>query len=65
MCDNIIGIKEWLFPDFEKIKDMGIDAIQYNLSNDTTKDYFQGLYYSLYGWDCDSILILNKDCIKI
>lgn len=44
--------------DFEKLKAYGIDAIELHLSDDF------GLYWQLYGWDCDSILILNKDVVK-
>lgn len=54
----------WLVPDFEAIRESGIDAIQYNLSADTKEDWNQGLYFALYGWDCDCILVLNKDAIK-
>ena len=54
----------WLCPDFETIKKSGIDVIQYNLSNDTTKNWCDSLYFALYGWDCDCILVLNKNVIK-
>mgnify|MGYP001623704021 CR=1 FL=1 len=43
--------------DFEKLA-REYDAIELLLSED------RRLYYDLYGWDCDSILILNKDCIE-
>ena len=43
--------------DFEAMVKNGIDAIEYNLSNDN------GLCYALYSWDCDCILILNPDII--
>lgn len=42
--------------DFEKCIKLGIDAIELC----TLK---RGLYWILYGWDCESIIILNKDCI--
>lgn len=58
-------LTSWLVPDFEAIKKSGIDAIQYNLSNDTTGNWHDGLYFALYGWDCDCILILNKDVIRV
>lgn len=45
--------------DFEQLMSDGIDAIELNLSND------QYLYNTLYGWDCDSILILNPNIIEI
>lgn len=44
--------------DFEKLK-QSYDAIEVNISND------KQLYWKLYGWDCDSILILNKNVIQI
>lgn len=42
--------------DFEAIA-RDYDAIEYFISDDF------GLYNTLYGWDCDSILILNKDVV--
>ena len=42
--------------DFEKLK-RKYDAIEVLISEDNR------LYYDLYGWDCDSILVLNKECI--
>ena len=45
--------------DFEKLMANGIDAIEFNISNDWD------LYMALYGWDCDSTLILNPDIITI
>lgn len=49
----------WICPDFEQLVKDGVDAVQLNLS---TGDY--ELYYKLYMWDCDSILIMNPDIIK-
>jgi len=46
-----------VFLDFEKIKE-SYDAIELLISKD------QRLYYKLYGWDCDCILVLNKDAIE-
>lgn len=43
--------------DFEKCVEQGIDAIE--LCN-----IQRTLYYALYGWDCESILILNEDIIQ-
>ena len=45
--------------DFEQLIANRIAAIEFNLSNDWD------LYMALYGWDCDSTLILNPDVIKI
>lgn len=44
--------------DYEMLIANGIDAIEFNISNDWD------LYMALYGWDCDSILILNPNIIK-
>ena len=45
--------------DFEKLIASGVDAIEFNISNDWD------LYMALYGWDCDSTLILNSDIIEM
>lgn len=47
----------WVTPDFEKLAEQGWDAVEVKLSADF------GLYWALYGWDCDSILILNPEVI--
>ena len=44
--------------DFENIKE-NYDAIEVNISND------KSLYWALYGWDCDTLLVLNKKCIEL
>ncbi len=46
--------------DFEQLVLDGVDAIEVNISSD------RNLYMTLYGWDCDSILIMNPDivCVK-
>ena len=49
----------WVSLDFEKLRDSGIDAIEYDLSADGR------LYMALYGWDCDSILIMNPDVVVV
>lgn len=43
--------------DFERMYENGVDAIVLNLSNDPD------LYFLLYGWDCDCILVLNPEVI--
>jgi len=53
-----------IYPDFEQIKESGIDAIQFNLSNDNEGTFDDSMYFALYGWDCDSLLVLNKHIIK-
>ena len=44
--------------DFEKLSTK-FDAIEVSISSD-----YQ-LYWALYGWDVDSILVINPDCIEI
>ena len=44
--------------DFERIRDSGFVAIELHLSQNWE------LYWDLYGWDCDCILVLNPDAIK-
>ena len=46
-----------IFLDFEKLS-KEYDAIEVNISE------CRDLYYSLYGWDCDSIVIMNPDIIE-
>jgi len=46
---------QWYFPDFEKLLADGIDAVE-------VIDIDQ-LYYPLYGWDCESIVVMNPDII--
>ena len=46
-----------IFLDFEKLS-KEYDAIEVNISE------CRDLYYSLCGWDCDSILIMNSDIIE-
>lgn len=57
--------KHHVYPDFEKMRHDGVDAISFNMSNDSTEDMFNTMYFTLYGWDCDCILVMNKDVIQI
>ena len=43
--------------DFEQLVRDGYDGVELFLSDD------QRLYWDLYGWDCDSIVIFNPNCI--
>lgn len=50
--------------DFEKCLRSGIDAIELCWYGDEYKKDANGdLYQELYGWDCDSIVVLNPDAV--
>lgn len=52
--------------DFEACLKLGIDAIELCWYGDEYKDISDGdLYNELYGWDCDSILVLNPNAILV
>lgn len=63
---KIIGSSSMVYLDFEKIS-KDYDAIELHLSEEKIEiDHFlNGLYWKLYGWDCDSILIMNPNIIKL
>lgn len=64
---NGFELAAWECLDFEKLKEK-YDAIEITLSEEKTQDpdiYWGGLYNRLYGWDCDSIVIMNPDCIEV
>ena len=54
-----------VFLDFEALMKQGYDAIELHFSEEdrSNVDFMKGLYWSLYGWDCDSILIMNPNVI--
>ncbi len=58
LIDNPYAMTIHKVIDFEKCIQLGIDAIELHLSED------RSLYFDLYGWDCDSILILNPHIIE-
>jgi len=45
----------WYYTKMTKLEELGYDGIRVWMSPD--------IYDALYGWDCDSILIFNPDCI--
>lgn len=51
--------------DFETLQNSGYDAIELHLSEEklTRFGLLESLYYTLYGWDCDSVLIMNPDIV--
>lgn len=50
---------------FEQCLNNGIDAIELRYFGDWEKASPSGkLFWKLYGWDCDCILILNPYCIE-
>lgn len=56
----------WKNIDFEKLLADGVDAVELHLSEEVLTDHSfgEGLYWQLYGWDCDSILIMNPDVVE-
>lgn len=57
--DNIFEIaKPFTILDFEQLKE-NYDAIEVDISADNT------LYWELYGWDVDSILVLNPNVVEV
>lgn len=62
-----LGKPLWKTIDFEKLLADGVDAIELHLSEEDLcdHDFMCGLYWELYGWDCDSILIMNPDVVEV
>lgn len=56
----------WYCIDFERLLSEGVDAIELHLSEEDHigVDFLCGLYWQLYGWDCDSILIMNPEVVS-
>lgn len=50
-----------IVPDFKKMKENGLDAIWLTPQGEQETRF--GTLYNLYGWDCESVLIMNPDCI--
>lgn len=49
--------------DFEEIKNKGVDALELHLSEQEYSNTDRELKHLLWLWDCDCILVLNKDVI--
>lgn len=55
----------YTFIDFEQCLKIGIDAIELRFFGNWLSEVDRGnLFFRFYSWDCDSILILNPDCIE-
>ena len=54
----------WYCIDFEKAAKEW-DGIELHLSEEICDDYLDSLYFRLYGWDCDSILIMHSEIINL
>ena len=52
------SLSGWVELDFEELAKK-YDAIEVCISND------YGLYHALYGWDCDSIVVMNPDVVIV
>lgn len=52
-----------VYIDFEEAS-KNWDAIEVHISEDPATDYTKALYWLLYGWDCDSILIMNPNVVR-
>lgn len=52
---GLVFMRDVYYLNFEQLVEDGFDAIEVAIDN---------LYYPLYGWDCDSIVILNPDVIE-
>lgn len=60
------GLSQTYNIDFEKCRNTGIDAIELCWYGDEWKEVAKDdLYFALYGWDCDSIVILNPDIVEV
>lgn len=60
--DHRLGLSYCI--DFEKCLRSGIDAIELCWYGDEYQSLVNGdLYFELYGWDCDSIVVLNQEAI--
>lgn len=59
---------DWLspifYPDFEECIRKGIDAIEIIDIYGVDASGENSVYMTLYGWDCNSILILNPDIVE-
>lgn len=66
---QIEGPDMWCCLDFEQLLSDGYGAVELHLSEEKRDKlscvFAKGLYWELYGWDCDSILIMNPDVVEV
>jgi hypothetical protein len=55
---NLDGLANFPFPDFEKIAEAGVDAIHLTDNGQQVTRFSEP---SLYGWDCECVLIINPE----
>jgi hypothetical protein len=55
-CGSLHSALGGLKIDYEGLIKQGYDAIEVYIADEET-------YFGFYGWDCDSLLVLNPDCI--
>lgn len=49
------------YPLFEPLVKRGIDAIHLTVRGESATRYSHP--YNLYGWDCETVLVMNRDCL--
>lgn len=60
------GIFDNIYIDFEQCVRYGYAGIELEWYGDEWKNVSKdNLYYNLYGWDCDSIVILNSKYVEV
>ena len=59
--EETLGKVSWITLDFEALEKQ-YDGIELHLSDEESDD---GLFFELYGWDCDCILIFHDDVIEV
>lgn len=51
------------YPDFEAMQNSGVDAIWLTERGQSQTRYLPGR--NLYGWDCECVLVMNPDGVKV
>lgn len=64
--ENPYGIFNEVDIDFERCVDIGIDGIELCWYGEEWKYKAKDdMYMALYGWDCDSIVVLNPNAVEV